>query len=112
MSQHRVAAILCVPILSCITVGGADIVRNAMPWDVCLVVERKVSECGAGKKARPFADFLDPGLWQREPRDTFSGELQWDLTQAGEAQQKTVWRDVGNLGASKIRAVRYLVGEE
>jgi len=113
MRLHRcLSKILCASVLLCIPVGAAEAVRKPKPWDVCVVVEGKVDECGAGGQAKPFIDFLDPGLWQKEPRDAFDGELKWDLEQAGGRELKTDWRELGLLGTVGVRAVRYLIGDQ
>jgi hypothetical protein len=110
MIRHLwIVAIICVSIAPNITIA-ADAAREALPWDTCWVVEGKGGDCGPGKKARPFEDFLDPGMWPREPQDGFYSELEWDLTHR-EPPIKSSWTDLGILGASRVRVIRYLSRE-
>jgi hypothetical protein len=82
-----------------------------MPWDTCFLVEGKGTGCGASNPPRPFKEFLGDGVWAKEPRDGFSAEFQWDLSQHEKGSVKALWREVGVLGSHRIRAVRYVFGE-
>lgn len=84
--------------------------RKPEPWDTCIYVEGKGDYCRAAEKARKFEDYLSIG-WTLDPVDGFTIESGFNRLKATEHKINPVWREVGQLGASRIRTVKYLIDD-
>jgi hypothetical protein len=80
-------------------------------WETCNIAEGKDdNDCVSGDRPRPFQEYLSAGAWVTEPRDGFSGEFRWDLAQSKTKALQAAWREIGMVGSSRIRTVRYSFG--
>jgi hypothetical protein len=86
-----------------------DARREPVAWDTCTFIEGKWDRCSGGEKARKFEAYLQ-AEWLRQPVDGFSVNSGLDRIRPNDRFTAT-WRDIGTLGTSRIREVRYIVDD-
>jgi hypothetical protein len=63
---------------------------------------------GPAEKARKFEDYLGIA-WRLDPVDVFTQESGLNLIKAPEHKVESTWKEIGQLGGTTFRSVKYLV---
>jgi hypothetical protein len=82
--------------------------RKAEAWDTCIFIEGKGDFCHAADKATNFRDYL--GIeWTFDPLDGLTLESGFNLLKPAEHKITAMSEDIGRLGNSRMRSVKYLI---
>lgn len=104
-SKRFVVAVLFSLVFAINSLGMQDH-RDPVAWDTCIHIEGKNTFWVVGETPRKFADYLQ-AEWARQPVDGFSLNSGLDRVKPNDKSFKADWQEVGSLGATKIREIRY-----
>ena len=109
-----VRPLLCMALLFVTIVGYVGYAQQAKrkpeAWDTCTFIEGKGDYCNAADKARKFEDYLSIA-WMFDPLDGFTVNTPFNYIKPAEHKINPGWQEVGRIGDSRVRWVRYLIDD-